>query len=470
MKIYSVLFVFIVSVFFIGTTLDAAPPATMTYQGKLKTSQGVRVNGPTKITFRIYDAATGGVKLWEEVLPTVTVTDGIFKVILGKTTSLASLPFDKTYYISMEVNTDGEMTPRMEMTSAPYAMNTAKQFSTSAEGAYIKAITTPKNVTISPSGSGQASVTWNPVDGATSYNLYLATESGVNASNYASKANGKAITGVTSPYTVTGLTNGTPYFFSMASVTPVGESVTSAEVKATPAAQITNSLGMIFKLISPGTFTMGCSGPAASGETCELDEQPAHQVTINRPFYMQTTEVTQGQWKAMTGGNNPSNFSTCGNTCPVEMVSWTDIQTFLTTLNGLGQGAYRLPTEAEWEYAARAGTTTTWSFGDNSNILGDHAWYTSNSGSKSHPVAQKLANVWGLYDMYGNVWEWVSDWYGNYSNFAVVDPPGPSNGSSRLFRGAAWRHSSVIMRSTKRFSNNPNNKYDDVGFRLVKEP
>ncbi|MEO5333048.1 MAG: fibronectin type III domain-containing protein [Magnetococcus sp. YQC-5] len=219
--------------FLIMTPLNAAPPATMTYQGKLKTAQGVRVNSPTTLTFRIYDAATGGTKLWEETLSNVTVVDGSFKVILGKTTSLTTLPFDKAYYLSMQVNTDVEMSPRMEMTSAPYAMNTVKQSSAGAAETLLKTLTTPKNVTISPSGSGQASVTWNPVDGATSYNLYLATESGVNASNYASKANGKAITGVTSPYTVTGLTNGTQYFFSMASVTPVGESVASVEGKVT---------------------------------------------------------------------------------------------------------------------------------------------------------------------------------------------------------------------------------------------
>ncbi|MEO5330624.1 MAG: DUF1566 domain-containing protein [Magnetococcus sp. YQC-5] len=231
MKIYSVLLMIAGFIFFIGTTLNAAPPATMTYQGKLKTAQGVRVNGPTTLTFRIYDAATGGTKLWEETLSSVTIVDGTFKVILGKTTSLATLAFDKAYYLSMQVNTDSEMTPRMEMTSAPYAMNTVKQSAAGAADTLLKAYTMPENVTINLNGSGQATVTWNAVKGATSYNLYYATETGVNANNYASKANGKAVTGVTSPYTVTGLTKGTQYFFSMTSVTPVGESVASLEIK-----------------------------------------------------------------------------------------------------------------------------------------------------------------------------------------------------------------------------------------------
>ncbi|MEO5333971.1 MAG: DUF1566 domain-containing protein [Magnetococcus sp. YQC-5] len=228
--------IFIGCLFFAMEYLHAAPPATLTYQGRLKSAQGVPVNTPSDIIFRIYDVETGGTKLWEESHTGVTIANGIFTVILGKTVSLATLPFDKTYYMSIEPNKSGEMSPRMEMTSAPYAMNTVKQSSVGSADTYVKAITTPKNVTISPSASGQASVTWNAVDGATSYNLYLATESGVNASNYTSKANGKAITGVTSPYTVTGLTNGTQYFFSMTAVTPVGESVTSVEGKTIPSA------------------------------------------------------------------------------------------------------------------------------------------------------------------------------------------------------------------------------------------
>ncbi|MBF0339881.1 MAG: fibronectin type III domain-containing protein [Magnetococcales bacterium] len=216
-----------------AATLHAAPPATLGYQGRLSTLQGVRVNGPTDLQFRIYDVATGGTPLWEESQGGVVVADGIFTVILGKTNALTGLAFDKPYYLGVAINGGNEMTPRMEMSSAPYAMNTVKQ-STSAADAYVKAITTPENVTVTSMGSGDVKVTWDPVKGATSYNLYLATQSGVNASNYASKTNGRMITGVTTPYTVTGLTTGSQYYFAVASVTPVGESLASLESTVTP--------------------------------------------------------------------------------------------------------------------------------------------------------------------------------------------------------------------------------------------
>ena len=441
--------------------LRADPPATLTYQGRLKTIQGVPVNTPTNIVFRIYDVATGGVKLWEEAHTNVAVENGIFMVILGKTASLAGLAFDKTYYMGLELNGGEEMTPRLEMTSSPYAMNTVKQTSNAAE-TLLKTLTTPKSVAVAPSGSGQASVTWNAVDGATSYNLYLATETGVNASNYTTKANGKVITGVTSPYTVTGLTNGIEYFFALASVTPVGESTVSTEAKATTLARAINSLGMEFEIIPAGTFTMG----SPSAETGRYSYETQHSVTISNPFFMQTTEVTQGQWRAVMG-SNPSYFSSCGDSCPVEQVSWDDIQSFLTAINAKGEGTYRLPTEAEWEYAARAGTTTAYSFGASETPLGDYTWYSSNSSSKTHPVGQKLPNAWGLYDMHGNVWEWVSDRYGDYSSSAATDPVGSTGGSRRVSRGGSWSSDTGGLRSADRGGVIPGSRSSSIGFRLV---
>ncbi|MBF0339882.1 MAG: SUMF1/EgtB/PvdO family nonheme iron enzyme [Magnetococcales bacterium] len=234
----------------------------------------------------------------------------------------------------------------------------------------------------------------------------------------------------------------------------------------------TNSLGMTFKLIPAGTFNMGCSGPAASGEVCQSNEQPVHQVTISQPFHMQTTEVTQGQWKAVMGGANPSSFKSCGDTCPVDMVSWTDIQTFLTTLNGMSQGIYRLPTEAEWEYAARAGTTTAWSFGDNSNISENYAWYATNSNLMTHPVDQKLPNPWGLYDMHGHIWQWVSDWYSAtyYTTASVTNPVGPTSSSSRVIRGGGYAAPPGGMRSAYRTGTPPDYRDSNQSFRLVKVP
>ncbi|NGZ07727.1 MAG: SUMF1/EgtB/PvdO family nonheme iron enzyme [Magnetococcales bacterium] len=220
---------------------------------------------------------------------------------------------------------------------------------------------------------------------------------------------------------------------------------------------ISNSVGMFFRQIPAGTFTMGGEG------------HTPHQVTISRSFYMQVTEITQGQWRDVMG-NNPSYFSSCGDTCPVEQVSWDDLQTFITRLNARGEGTYRLPTEAEWEYAARAGTTTAYSFGESESNLGNYGWYDGNSSNQTHPVAQKLPNPWGLYDMHGNVWEWVLDWYGSFESSAVTDPQGPSSGSYRVFRGGGWYFNPVSLRSAGRADYDPGLHYGHIGARLVRVP
>jgi formylglycine-generating enzyme required for sulfatase activity/uncharacterized caspase-like protein len=193
-----------------------------------------------------------------------------------------------------------------------------------------------------------------------------------------------------------------------------------------------NSIGMEFVPIPAGTFQMGSNDWDARD-----DEKPVHRVHITQPFYLGKYEVTQGQWLVVMG-TNLSKFAGDPN-LPVESVSWDDVQEFIRRLNNQAGGTtYRLPTEAEWEYAARAGTTTRWSFGDDANQLGRYAWYEGNAGRRTHPVVQLQPNAWGLYDMYGNVWEWVQDWYGKYASDAAVDPAGPSTGSSRVIRGGCW--------------------------------
>jgi formylglycine-generating enzyme required for sulfatase activity len=227
----------------------------------------------------------------------------------------------------------------------------------------------------------------------------------------------------------------------------------------------TNSLGMEFVLIPAGSFTMG-SGK--SFEDAWGDETPAHRVNISKDFYLGKYEVTQSQWEAVMGGN-PSKFK--GRNNPVEMVSWDDVQEFIKKLNQKeGSNKYRLPTEAEWEYAARAGTTSTYSFGDDAGALGRYAWYWDNSGETTHPVGQKEPNGWGLYDMHGNVWEWVRDWYGEYSGSPVTDPQGPSSGSSRVYRGGAWFPFAGGCRSAFRFYDTPVTRYSNLGFRLAFSP
>lgn len=229
----------------------------------------------------------------------------------------------------------------------------------------------------------------------------------------------------------------------------------------------TNSLGMEFVLIPAGSFTMGAD---KNFERAEDDETPPHRVTISRPFYLGKYEVTQAQWVAVMG-SNPSKFK--GRSHPVEQVSWDDAQAFVQRLNQKeGHDRYRLPTEAEWEYAARAGTTSTYHFGDDASQLGRYAWYDKNSGETTHPVGQKEPNAWGLYDMHGNVWEWVQDWYGEnyYRNSPSTDPRGPSSGSYRVDRGGSWGDDAAYCRAAYRSSLSPANRYGSLGVRLALSP
>jgi formylglycine-generating enzyme required for sulfatase activity len=231
--------------------------------------------------------------------------------------------------------------------------------------------------------------------------------------------------------------------------------------------------GAKFVLVATGTFTMG----SPTNESGRFGNETQHQVTISKPFFMQTTAVTQSQWKAVMG-NNPSSFKDCGNDCPVEQVSWKDVQDFIQKLNHMeGTNKYRLPTEAEWEYAARAGTTTAFANGGITRTgcgydpkLDQIGWYCGNSGTKTHPVARKMPNAWGLYDTHGNVYQWVQDWYGDYPSGSVTDPVGPSSDSYRVFRGGSWSVSAGSSRSANRSSYNPANRYSGLGFRLAKTP
>ena len=189
-------------------------------------------------------------------------------------------------------------------------------------------------------------------------------------------------------------------------------------------------------LIPPGTFMMGDDASALE------EEKPAHEVTISKPFYLGKHEVTQEQWQAVMD-SNPSHFK--GPKNPVEKVNWDDCRAFLSKLNEkFGQKGmeFGLPSEAQWEYACRAGSTTRYSFGDDAGGLGNNAWFRGNSRGATHPVGQKKPNAWGLHDMHGNVWEWCADWYGDYSEqSAASDPTGPSSGVLRVLRGGSWSYS-----------------------------
>lgn len=224
--------------------------------------------------------------------------------------------------------------------------------------------------------------------------------------------------------------------------------------------EIKNSIGMELILIPSGSFQMG------GDKSFEADATPLHSVTISTPFYMGKYEVTQKQWHVIMG-SNPSKFK--GGTRPVEQVSWDDVQKFIAALNQKEGKHYRLPTEAEWEYAARAGTKTAYFFGDDEGLLSQYAWFKGNSGKKTHPVGMLLPNAWGLYDMLGNVWEWCQDWYDKeyYTKNSGADPSGPLSGSDRVIRSGSWNKIPYYLRAAIRNYASPDGVDDSLGFRLV---
>ena len=228
-----------------------------------------------------------------------------------------------------------------------------------------------------------------------------------------------------------------------------------------------NSIGMEFILIPAGSFTMGTS---RNFKNAEVDQLPRHKVTITEPFYLGKYEVTQEQWVAVMG-TNPSHFK--GARRPVENVSWYDVKQFIKKLNEMEKTEkYRLPTEAEWEYAARAGGKRSYCFGDNLGDLDLCMWFYTNSNAKTHDVGELKPSIWGFYDMHGNVWEWCSDWYGfdYYSKSPEKDPQGPGGGTLKIERGGGWDSLPYACRSAYRNGLFPHQKNSALGFRVVRMP
>jgi formylglycine-generating enzyme required for sulfatase activity len=253
---------------------------------------------------------------------------------------------------------------------------------------------------------------------------------------------------------------------------PAPDGLESRPTPAPAGKELTVDLGggvtMQFVLIAPGEFMMGSPD---SDSDADADEKPQHRVRITQPFYVGKHEVTQAQWQAVMG-NNLSYF-TGDRQRPVEQVSWEDAVGFCARLSQKEGKTYRLPTEAEWEYACRAGSTTKWCFGDSESQLGDYAWYGLHSGSSTHPVGGKKQNAWGLYDMHGNVWEWCADCSdGNYYGSSPLnDPKGPSSGAYRALRGGAWQISAGDSRSANRAAYLPVVFWGhNLGLRVVRTP
>lgn len=226
--------------------------------------------------------------------------------------------------------------------------------------------------------------------------------------------------------------------------------------------------------IPAGTFLMGsnlnikaddywkpCTNCAARNDV----ERPVHQVTISKDFWMGQFDITQEQWQAVMD-NNPSHAQAAGPKAPVEQVSWKDVQVFLAKVNAMHtHWTVRLPTEAEWEYAARAGTS-----GETYGPLGAIAWNGGNSSGSTHPVGQKLPNAFGLYDMLGNVWQWCQDWFGPYSSGAVTDPRGAETGEKRVTRGGCYYCDAVHERAARRNRDLEDHLSQNIGFRIVAVP
>ena len=236
---------------------------------------------------------------------------------------------------------------------------------------------------------------------------------------------------------------------------------TFAAISGAHAAPVfSNSIEMKFSRIPAGTFAMGRGAS---------DAVPAHTVTISTPFYLGKYEVTQAQWREVVG-SAPSQFT--DDNRPVENVSWNDVQLFLHALNEReGTSKYRLPTEAEWEYAASLGSQGAYQFGESSAEVGFYVWYNFNSGGASQPVGIKKGNALGLHDMQGNISEWVHDFYETayYSHSPSLNPPGPDTGQERVARGCSWNHDVSLSGFTNRFHFDPDERSAFIGFRVLRE-
>jgi formylglycine-generating enzyme required for sulfatase activity len=248
-----------------------------------------------------------------------------------------------------------------------------------------------------------------------------------------------------------------------------GVCTVAAELPQTRTFDLGNGVNLEMVLIPAGTFMMG----SPESEARRYSRETQHQVTVSKPFYLGKYLVTQAQWQQVMG-NNPSHFKG-DKLLPVENVSWDDTQAFCLKLKEITQSPFGIPTEAQWEYACRAGTTTPFHFGSQlngrqANCNGTVPYGTDTEGpnlEKTTPVGNYPANAWGLYDMHGNVWEWCSDWYGEHPTGSVTDPIGPATGSGRVRRGGGWRNDAVYCRSASRIWFVPSYRIINLGFRVA---
>ena len=248
--------------------------------------------------------------------------------------------------------------------------------------------------------------------------------------------------------------------------TPSKQQKSQAKIKDTSALppHIRNSLGMEFVLIKPFEI----NGDDVQYQFFNMGtQQRPYRVKISQPYYLQTTQITQGQWRVVMG-HNPAHFQG-DDWQPIENISWDDISPFLQRLNMLNEGCYRLPTEAEWEFACRAGTEGLYAFGNDEGLLAQYAWYDATANGRTHAVGMKKSNHWGLYDMHGNVWEWVADRFAVFPEGEHTDPRGPDRGNSRVMRGGSWNLGPNYCKTVSRNYEQASYKANNLGLRLLLE-
>ena len=512
-------FVILIPLFFTLSVWSATP---VPYSGKIDI-QGVNYYGEAQFAFSLHDGK--GTTHWRNgkqpgETVKVTIRNGRYNVLLGGQ-GMNSLPpelflnHDKLYLKVEFDNGDGEglrhLTPDQLITATPRALvaDIAKTANAVKAGAVTKSmlgsdVLADLNRTVTPQMIQSSSITTAQLN--EQILKYLKPEITVSpqapglifggqSMNLTSQAQGKYLTfqwqrngqpiaGATQASFSISDVNGSLHDGNYSVVVSndfgsVTSALTPLQVDGTPSAHTVSSISMEMIFCPPGTFTMG----SPTSETGRGGDETQHQVTLTNGFYLGKYEVTQAQYQTVMNGNSaglsadPSQFK--GSNRPVERASWEDAQVFLTRLNSIEQSAgrlpngwkYVLPTEAEWEYACRAGTTTAYSWGNDinssrANYNWDGGGNDGNDSKQTVEIGQFSANPWGFYDMHGNVWEWVSDWKASYLTGAQTNPEGPASGSHRVLRGGSWSNGVPSLRSAQRNSHTPSYRVSTLGFRV----